>query len=331
MSLIRIYQPHSLTWIIKLSDWANKWQLHFNPEKCEVMRVTHSRDRSKPSCCLGMQLKSVESVKDLGVTINYDLSWGKHLSYIKVNKANKVLGVIKRSLGNDNRYAFSCLFESLVRPTLEYAAPVWSPYQKKDIESLEKVQRRASRFALKQKHGEMSYEDRCRFILNWKTLEKSREFLSLVQCCKIVFGIDSLSFLDFFELTKCSRTWANHDYKLYVKVAILNCYKYSFFVRIVNAWNNLPKDVVCAGSLTLFCNRLRIYMNIDWYNCVNSFNYSMMCEWCFLFWFLGFRFFSLYIVFYILDFTFSSFILGNLLHCIIIGLTSRYPLSRDIL
>ena len=31
---------------------------------------------------------------DLGVTINYDLSWGKHVSYI-VNKANKVLGVIK--------------------------------------------------------------------------------------------------------------------------------------------------------------------------------------------------------------------------------------------
>ena len=33
----------------RLSDWANKWQLRFNPEKCEVMRATHSRDRSKPS------------------------------------------------------------------------------------------------------------------------------------------------------------------------------------------------------------------------------------------------------------------------------------------
>ena len=59
----------------KLSDWANKWQLRFNPEKCEIMRVTHSRDRSKPSYSLGTQLKSVHSAKDLGVTINYDLSW----------------------------------------------------------------------------------------------------------------------------------------------------------------------------------------------------------------------------------------------------------------
>ena len=86
------------------------------------MRATHSRDRSKPSYSLGVQLKSVESVKDLhgvGVTINYDLSWGKHVSYI-VNKANKVLRIIKRSLGNDYRYVFSCLFKSLVRPILEY-------------------------------------------------------------------------------------------------------------------------------------------------------------------------------------------------------------------
>ena len=74
--------------------------------------------------------KSVEIVKDLGVTINYDLSWGKHVSCI-VNKANKVLGVIKRSLGKDFRHAFSCLFKSLVRPILEYAAPIWSPYQKR--------------------------------------------------------------------------------------------------------------------------------------------------------------------------------------------------------
>ena len=65
-------------------------------------------------------------------TINYDLScnWGKHVSYI-VNKAKKVLGIIGRSLGNDNRYAFSCLFKSLVRPILKYAVPVWSPLPKK--------------------------------------------------------------------------------------------------------------------------------------------------------------------------------------------------------
>ena len=43
----------------------------------------------------------------------------------------------------------------------------------------------------------------------------------------------SFHFEDFFELTKCSRTRGNPDYKLYVKTAIRNYYKYSFFVCIV--------------------------------------------------------------------------------------------------
>ena len=134
---------------LDLNIWSN---LHLSPKKCEVMCAMHSRDKSKPIYSLGVQLKSLESVKDLGVTINYDLSWGKHVSYI-VNKAKKVLGVIKQSLGNENRHAFSCLYKSSVRPILEYAVPVWSPYQIKDIESLEKVQTRASQLTLKQKLG----------------------------------------------------------------------------------------------------------------------------------------------------------------------------------
>ena len=133
--------------------------------------------------------------------------------FATVNKANIVLGIIKRSIGTNNREVFSQLFKSLVRPILEYAAPVWSPYLIKDIVALGKVQRRASRLALRQKRGEMRYEHRCR-LLKWQTLEKRREFLSLVQCYKIVFGIDHLSFPDFFEFAKSTHTRANHDYKL---------------------------------------------------------------------------------------------------------------------
>ena len=98
----------------------------------------------------------------------------------------------------------------------------------KDIVALEKVQRRASRLALRSKHGEMSYKHRCS-LLKWQTLGKRREFLSLVQCYKIVFGIDHLSFPDFFEFAYSSRTRANHDYKRYLRRAVCNCYKYSLF------------------------------------------------------------------------------------------------------
>ena len=244
----------------RLGTWANKWQMHFNPDKCEVMRITHRKDKTKPIYSLGGHFRPVENTKDLGVTISSDLSWGKHV-FATVNKANMVLGIIKRSIGTNNQGVFSLLYKSLVRPILEYAAPVWSPYLIKDIAALEKVQRRASRLALRQKRGEMSYEHRCS-LLKWQSLEKRREFLSLVQCYKIVFGIDHLSFPDFFEFANSTRTRANHDYKLYLRRAVCNCYKYSFFVRIVGKWNDLPGHIVHAESLSVFRNRLKIYLNI---------------------------------------------------------------------
>ena len=82
-----------------VSEWANKWKMHFNVSKCEVMRITHSRDKSVPNYHLeDMSLKVVHSVKDLGVNISSDLSWNRHID-ITVNKANKLLGIIKRTVG----------------------------------------------------------------------------------------------------------------------------------------------------------------------------------------------------------------------------------------
>jgi hypothetical protein len=170
------------------------------------------------------------------------------------------LGIIKRTVGTRNQYVFSTLYKTLVRPIIEYATPVWSPYLAKDIVALEKVQRRASRLALQQKRGEMPYEERC-CLLKWPTLEKRREYLSLVECFKSIHGLNGLVFEIFFEYPKDNRTRANHKYKLYLKAAKINCYKYSFFVRIVSKWNNLPSEIVESNCPQQPTNRLRKLMD----------------------------------------------------------------------
>ena len=71
--------------------------------------------------------KKCANRQDLGVTISNALSWNKHVG-IRTNKANKVLGIIKKTVDMANQDIFSILCKSLVRPILEYAAPVWSPY-----------------------------------------------------------------------------------------------------------------------------------------------------------------------------------------------------------
>ena len=192
--------------------------------------------------------------------VSSDLSWREHVN-VTVNKANKLLGLVHRTVGSSNPGAFSTLYTSLVRPVLEYAAPVWNPYLPKDVLALERVQRKASRLAPGNKRGEMAYEDRLR-KLKWPTLETRRLFLSLVECYKIVFGMNKLNFDDLFEFTKCNSTRANHPYKLYVKPAKCNPYKYSFPIRIVRDWNSLPGSIVEAGSLSRFKSALKRFLNI---------------------------------------------------------------------
>ena len=65
---------------------------------------------------------------------------GKHVEEI-VHKVNKVLGLLKRTVGRKNKDIFSSLCKTLVRPILEYALPVWSPHLAKDIHEIEKVQK----------------------------------------------------------------------------------------------------------------------------------------------------------------------------------------------
>jgi len=99
-----------------------------------------------------------------------NLSWSNHVD-TSVNKANKVCGLLKRTIGSKNREIFSVLYRSLLRPLLDYASSVWSPYLVKDKLAIESIQRRASRIALGQKRREMSYEQRCE-LLGWSTLER---------------------------------------------------------------------------------------------------------------------------------------------------------------
>ena len=104
---------------------------------------------------------------------------------------------------------------SLVRPLLEYASSLWSPYLVKDKRAIESTQRRASRIALGQKRREMSYEERCE-LLGWSTLERRREYFSLVECYKTVFELNGLECRDYFELCN-NNTRSNNSFKIRMK------------------------------------------------------------------------------------------------------------------
>ncbi len=82
--------------------------------------------------------------RDLGVLITPNLKFSAHADHAAAN-ASSVLGQLKRTFKYWTKQTFKTIFTTYVRPHLEYAPTVWSPYMKKDISKTEKIQRRATK------------------------------------------------------------------------------------------------------------------------------------------------------------------------------------------
>ena len=138
-----------------LVQWESEFSMEFHPKKCNILRVSRSRCPSTYSYTLhGTTLKELEEVKYLGITITKDLSWEKHIHNI-TRKANSQLGFIRRNVRARFMKTREKLYNTLVRPHLEYAVSVWDRHVTKQKQALEKVQQRAARWVTNQ-HDSMS-------------------------------------------------------------------------------------------------------------------------------------------------------------------------------
>ena len=142
-----------------LESWSNIWLLKFHPQKCKVLSVGNRNIEKNTYSLCSIDLEQTNREKDIGVIIDDHLSFEEHMN-CKINKANSIMGLIRRTFTFLDEQTLLLLYKALVRPHLEYANSVWCPYKVKHIMAIENVQRRATRMihALKG----LSYEERLR-------------------------------------------------------------------------------------------------------------------------------------------------------------------------
>ena len=125
------------------ANWAKRWQMEFNVKKCKIMHIGPKNQQAVYTMG-NHKLDKVEEEKDLGVNIHSILSVNQNCAKA-VSKGQQMAGFIYRTISHKSIETVVPLYKALVRPQLEYCAQVRAPCLRKDIDALERVQRRVTR------------------------------------------------------------------------------------------------------------------------------------------------------------------------------------------
>ena len=238
----------------RLVKWSEKWQMLFNFGKCKCLHTGH-RNMNVNYKMGGTVLGTTVKEKDLGVTISADMKVSEQCG-IAASKGNQILGLIRRNITYKGKKLIIPLYKAIVRPHLEYCIQAWRPYRKKDIDTLERIQRRATKMIPELR--DLSYEERLKEC-GLTTLETRRLRGDQIEVFKILNGYENIDRNMFFSLKKDSRT-RGHEVKLVKDQCRLDIRKHSFSQRTINEWNKLSTDCVTASSVNMFKNKVDTYL-----------------------------------------------------------------------
>jgi len=227
----------------------------FNKAKCKVLHVGWGNPKHKYRLG-GEWLKNSPDEKDLGVLVGEKLNTSRQRA-LAAQKANHILGCIKRSVASRSREVILPLYSALLRPHLESCAQLWSPQHKKDMDVLEQVQTRVTKMIRGLEY--LSYEDRQR-ELGLFSLEKRRLQGDLPAAFQYVKGACRKDGEGLFTRV-CSDRTSGNGCKLKEGRLRLDIRKKFFTMRVVKHWNRLPREAVAAPSQAVFRARLDVALS----------------------------------------------------------------------
>ncbi|MES9973438.1 MAG: reverse transcriptase domain-containing protein [Candidatus Thiodiazotropha sp.] len=236
--------------------WAAVWGLPLNVNKCAHISFGGDSENAFhiPSSESLHTIASLPGKKDLGVWLSSDLSLSKHHEDV-TKKAYATWHMILRSFPKIYPENFCFLFNTYVRPLLEYARQAVHSGLTKDTGLLERVQRRATKSVVGFRN--IPYSDRLAY-LNLYPLECRRLRGDLI----FTFNLFKNGKIEDFFLLANTDHLRGHTKKL-AKVRPRTRVRQNFFsLRVVSAWNSLPSEVIAAPSVVKFKSLLDIWLGL---------------------------------------------------------------------
>ena len=234
----------------ELCEWADKWQLSINFNKCSVLHFGYNNNNFTYKL-KELEVKTCQSEKILGVTIDSDLTFHEHI-YQCVNKASRMNNLILMNMKYVDIATLINLYKCFSRPLLEYACVIFSPHHKYLIDVIENVQRRFT----KRLPGlfNKNYRDRLK-ICELELLETRRICTDVALMYKILNGYVCIELNDCVCISDSVNTRGNNC-KLSKFGARVDVRKYFFAYRCINVWNYIPAYIVNCKSLNNFMKKL---------------------------------------------------------------------------
>jgi hypothetical protein len=241
----------------RLSNWASKWFMQFNPAKTKFMVISNNQQTQYPTLSLnGADLEKVHTYPQIGLHLNDRMNWEDHINML-INKASKKIGMIWKLSGDIPRSAVENIYTAYIRPQLEYGSIIYHNCTEAQSNRLESVQRKAAVACTRAYNRTPTHA--LLDELGWETLKNRRKYNALVQLYKMNNGHSPVYLQSLLPPNPGNQgRYPNRRNKDFT-IPRVNTTKYqkSFLPATVKMWNNLEENVKTITTIASFKSALK--------------------------------------------------------------------------
>ena len=203
-------------------------------------------------------IKQVRHCRVLGVEIDENLSWNKHIKNV-VKKVTSGIGAMRRIRDFIDRETLSSIYNALICPHFDYCSEEWDTLGVGLSSRLQKLQNIAARIIMNLRYNTSGIE--AINTLGWEPLETRQAKSKVKQMYKVLNDLASSSLATLFvhkrNITEYDLRGSSTSIQL--PLSKTENFKKSFCYDGAKLWNSLPVDMCDSDTLPTFINAIDAY------------------------------------------------------------------------